>query len=458
MANLLTRITDRSPLAKRIVNIFNPNYTGFPSIGEPDKKNISTVIVPVQLQRIKQDLQTWREALTNEVENAWYPQRVALQRLFYDVELDGHVKACMEKRRNLTLLRPYRFMKPNGQEDEVLTAFFKKSWFTSYLRHTIDARMFGYSLVKIGDLINGEPKNLDIVKRHNIFLGRQGENPVVTTIPYMISGTPFLEGEYEPWTCWIPSPSDIGNSPVGYGLLYSVALYAIIMRKLLGQNATYVELFGQPIRWAKTDKLQTDPEYAALINGLEQMGSTAYLVTDRNDEVALIETRQQRSGQNNPYQDLEHRCMNMVSKIILGHADAIDSPPGRSLGSAGNKESPSQVALAEIQASDWIFCMPFVNELLLPKLRNLGIPIPDGVLEPLNDDEKLEEQKKKNDINLVYFQGLVQAKAAGFETDEQTVEDATGIKVTKAAPVMPPMDENNGLTSEIKNKLEKIYA
>ena len=73
------------------------------------KKDLRNYIAPVQFAREKQDVAGWRDVVT-EVENAWYPQRIKQQRLYIDTVLDGHVFSCIDKRRDLTLMRKIEFV------------------------------------------------------------------------------------------------------------------------------------------------------------------------------------------------------------------------------------------------------------------------------------------------------------------------------------------------------------
>ena len=74
---------------------------------EDNPKDLNKYIARVQLQRIRQDVQSWREAIS-EAELAYYPHRVKMQRLFQDTTLNGHIYACMQKRKALTLLKDYK--------------------------------------------------------------------------------------------------------------------------------------------------------------------------------------------------------------------------------------------------------------------------------------------------------------------------------------------------------------
>lgn len=425
--------------------------------------DLSSGILPLQVQRIRQDAQTWRTGIT-EAEQPYFPQRVRIQEMFYDTILNGHVAACLDARYDLSLLREFAIVDEKGDVDEETTQIFKGKWFHDFMRYALESKMFGYSLIRIGDIDNGIPQFVEEVRRHNIYLGtRNADNPQVVAIPRQITGIPFtdpnfvLNGEkpYD-WHVWIPSPSDIGVSKVGYGLLYKVAYYEIWLRMLTGFNVDYVQLFGQPLRKAKTNKLQNSPEYAALRDSLAFMGASGWIITDHDDEISL-EFPPNASVKNNPYENLEIRCENKISKLILGHEDALSSTPGKLGATQGGQESPAQQALGRKQAADGRDLEYVVNDHLIPRLVNLGVKIRPGLRwEFTKDAEIIESQKRADENNKIFIEGLKILADAGYEVDPQFVSDRTGLPVVKAAPKpVPGFDPG---FSDMKNKLEKYYS
>jgi phage gp29-like protein len=420
-----------------------------PTRQQPTPSNLSTYISPLYVERTRQDVASWREAI-KEAESAWWPFRVKMQQMYTDTILNGHVAACIERRKNLTMLREWCLVDKQGNEVEGIKEMFEDQWFESFVSHTLDARFFGYSLIRIGDIVMGEITDCDIVRRTHISPDRR----IVSTIPYSTGGVPFDDPQIQPWHVWVPTVSDIGVSPCGYGLLYKVAAYEIFMRNLIGFNADYIETFGMPTRVAKTNKSQRDPERMELENMLELMGSRGWAVLDPQDEVELIESVSAR-GQNNPYENLENRCIKFSSKVLLGHADALDSVPGK-LGSSQGEDNPVNQALSQIKSVDGKFVENVVNKQLLPRLRDFGFKIPDGVkFRYHNNEEKQEAREREDKANLILSQVVSTLSTAGYDVDENYITDRTGIPVTKKAPVAPaPVD----FTPQIKNKLNDLYG
>jgi phage gp29-like protein len=382
------------------------------------RRNLTNFITPVQLQRLKVDIAEWRRAI-DEAEQAFYPHRVRMQRIYIDTVLNGHVWAAMDRRRDLTLLRKYKFL---GQPDadgvraenkELKTMFEGFTWFNDFLGYGLDAQGYGYSLISLGDIINTEMVDVSLVRRWCVSPDRE----LVSSMVYTVDGVRWSDPAYKPWHIYVKTPTEHGVGKCGYGYLYKVALYEIIMRNVLGYNSDFVELYAQPYRVGKTSKTNED-ERADMELALQSMGSNGYAVIDPNDEITFLETALGGTGWKG-YENLEDRCKKFVSKIILGHADALDSTPGKLGGGQDGEQSPVAKALSDKQTKDGRFIQPIVNRELIPRLKELGFKIPDGwefVFD--NDDELVEQREREDKNNQATAQVAKTMKESGMEMDE----------------------------------------
>jgi len=420
-----------------------PRKTG----GAADR-NLRNYITPVQLQRLRHDVQMWRDAI-KEAENAWYPHRVKMQRMFIDTILSGHTLACVKRRKQLTLLREWSIVDSEGEPLEDITKTLKKQWFASFIEYALEARFFGYSLIALNDLEDDQFKGLQIVRRFNVSPDRLN----VPSIVYQVTGANFMEPPYADWHVWIPTASDVGVSEVGYGLLYNVAVYEIIARNVLGFNADAAELFGMPVRVGTTSKTE-ESERGDFEAALANMGSAGYILKDALDEVELMESS--TSGQGYKiFESLEKRCEQKVSKIILGHADAIDSTPGK-LGSANDEESPVQKALRDTQAEDGTFLENVVNGILMPKLIAHGFNIPQGAKFAFDNNAEKEKKRVAEDKNNKATADIAYTmKQAGLAMSPEYFEERTGI-----ATDLAQVDEIGrvSLPEKVKNRLREFYS
>jgi len=445
MANILDRIKNYwFPTPETAMQTGGENWRKVDT-----EKNLRGYISPVQLQRLRHDVQMWRDAI-KEAENAYYPHRVRMQRMYIDTILNGHTLACVNRRKELTLLRDFEFKDENGEVNEDLKKLFNKKWFAQFLDYALDAQYYGYSLIKMDDLINDAFPNIGIIRRFNVSPDRLN----VTSYVYAISGAQFLEQPYVDWHVWVPTPNETGISNCGYGLLYQVAIYEILCRNLLGNNADASELYGMPIRVGKTQKTD-EVERGEFESALANMGSAGYIVMDALDEIELIESKGNGQGFK-VYADFEKRLEQKISKIILGHADALDSVPGK-LGAGQGEESPAWMALRDKQQFDGAFLEDVVNDTLVPKLIKLGFRDAEKLIKYRfcfsNTHEIVATRAREDEMNLKTAQIAQTMKNAGLKMDAGYFEERTGIKVTE---ITEPVNEP-AFNQRVQNRLKELY-
>ena len=418
---------------------------------KPTVKNVRTLSSPVQFTRVRQDIQKWREAIA-ECEQAFYPQRTKVQQLFQDTVLNGHVDACMNKRKNLTLLKDYALYSgevENTQGTEVIN----KDWFSLLISYCLDAKFYGYSLVGLGDIENDEFVNIQLVKRWHVSPDRMN----VTRWLNSTNGISFEkdkpmdetgESLYD-YSVYVSTPSETGASICGYGLLYKVALYEIFLRNIMGYNADFVELFAMPYRVGKTTKTEgvERDEFEAAIR---DMGSASWAVVDPTEEIEFLNSGLAGTGYK-AYESFEKRCEGKISKIILGHADAIDSTPGK-LGT----NTAIEDAIREIATTDNRYIEHIVNSQILPKIKALGLKIPDGLVFKFKNNEEKEEFRSKEDAsNKLTADLALVMKNAGFEVSAEYLSERTGIPLEK---IIAPEPKVTPFSGNVQAKLNKLYG
>jgi phage gp29-like protein len=429
----------------------------------------SLYALPIQIERIKQDVISWRNAV-KEAENAYYPHRYKMQQMFIDTILEGHISSCMDKRKRLTLLKDFKIGKKNasGQwvENTAGTKVFEnKKWFKNAVSYGLDAQFYGYSLIQLGDLLKDKKgfnfKNTTILKRWHVSPDRQQ----YSQIPYQSWGLSFLEESevddngvpFADWLLYVDTPSDTGSSNCGYGLLYDVAIYGIILRNNLAHNGDFTQMFSAPYRHIKTPHKYGSQEYNELENAAADMGSFGYLITSELEEIEFISGNTGTGYMS--YADLEGRCQKLVSKKLLGHADAMDPTPGKLGSGQDGKDSPINKALAEIEKMQDEFALDFLNDVYLPKLRNLGFPIPEDQQFYFPNDKELFAVRESEDAANLSTAGVAKMmKDAGLKMDSKYFEERTGIPTEEVEEPVADSFGNKENAKRIKNKLEEMYS
>lgn len=424
-------------------------------------KNLANIISPVQLQRLRHDLKMWREAIM-QAERAWWPYRVRMQQMYIDNVLNGHVYSLMERRKDLTLIRKYKICDDKGVQSDVLTqALQAQPWFYAFQSYALDAIFYGYSLISMGDIEDDKMQGVSIIPRWFVSPDRYE----VGSFVYATSGPDFRQEPYAPWHVYVPTQSDNGVSPCGYGLLYNIAQYEIILRNTLGFNADFVELFSQPYRVGKTSKTE-EWERAEMESALRNMGSRGFAVVDPDETIEFVESKLSGTGWQG-YSALMEYCQKNISKLILGHADGMDSTPGKLGGQQGGSDtfgessSPSDQAMRDKQTKDGRFMEPIINTQLFPKTNKLPIDfkVPDGYHFEYTNDQEVEQLRNREDNSNLTTAKIAQTMTlAGLQMSPDYFQDRTGITATAAPiPSGPGDDKDTKITDRVKNKLQKIY-
>lgn len=446
-----------------IKNYFFPTEStqgNVPVKGSVSKDLRYAQIAPIVFSRAKQTIQSWRDAIYEAEQGmVQFKQRVQMQRIYLDVVLNGHVEACIKRYKRLVTKKGYDFLNPDGSVNEVVNKLLTKDWFFKIIDADLDSDFFGYSLVNFSDVVNNELfsrdpfGNLAPIKT----MPRPWVSPDrmnVVNIPYNVVGIPFRDTSFRDnsgncpydWTFWFSTPSEIGISECGYGLLYKIALYEIYLRHLVGQEATFYELFGSPARWGKTNK--TGDERDTFFSDLFNMGNSATIVTDPQDEISLIDTRNTGTGYQG-FESFQNRLEKAITKIVFGHEDAMSSTPGKlGLNEEANK------AVKETESNSCRIREHNVNTEVLPKLRKLGLPIPMGITFKIRNVEEAEEFRAREDASNKVTAEIAQTlKNAGLKMDAEYFTERTGIPV-EAIEEQPEPE----VPGEILKKIKNIYA
>lgn len=451
----------------RYKNRVSPGMSPIGGVGIERRNNpasLSSFIAPVQLNRLRFDVRGWRESIA-EAEYAYYPYRVKMQQMYIDTILNGHIASLMERRHDLTMLRKFNIVTGPGEgtiSNDLTQQFEESEWFEYFQLYALDAEFFGYSLIELGDIENDEFKDVGIVRRWNISPDRKEATDWI----YQPNGRKFEQDPYKNWHIYVKTRSENGISQCGYGLFYKIALYEIYLRNTLGYNGDFVELYSQPYRLGKTTKTE-GPERDALQAAIQNMGSNGWAIVDPSDDITFLETALGGTGYKG-YESLEARCQKVVSKLVLGHADAVDSTPGKLGSGQGSKDgsntdgSPVGMALADKQSKDGRKMQRICNGSLFPKIKALGMKIPDGMrLVYANDAEQQEERTKTDTANLATATVALTMKNAGLKMDATYFTDMTGIPAEDAPePVPPPLpgkSDGDKAVDRIKNRLNKLY-
>lgn len=325
-----------------------------------------------QLMRNRQDILSYRQAL-QAAEQVVFPSRLRLLEIYQQIDMDAHLTAVVSARRLKAVGQHWRLVSASGEQNVEAEAYLRGAWFRQFLEHAFDSILYGFSLVQLEGIdADGMVSGVSLVPRQLV----KPESGQVVALPAQNAGVSFEDDE---WVVPVGRPHDLG--------LYSKAApYCLYKANSLQAQAQFVELFGMPLRIGRVNA--GDAERArAMYRSLTNMNGAGVIVLDHDDQVEFQQAG--NSGVNGAvYQALIGYLDEQISKLVLGQTMTADSGSSRS--QAEVHERVADVYLA----ADLQLLTHAVNDELLPRLAQLGIPVADlrfEFFEQENTDELLTQ-------------------------------------------------------------------
>lgn len=356
----------------------NGRYTG--NILDADKKapsrtRIAEQLVKRQLVRSADDVAKWTQAL-RIAESAENPDRTELIRIFNNVEIDGHISGITNAIKNKIKRKEFMVVNPDGSEDEDATRILEKEWFFRYLDWNIEAPFFGFSLIELGDMIDDGFPKIQLVPRVNVVPDVKKVKFDTMRFSQGMKAIDYTKPPYSDWTVFI-------GTQKGLGLYNIIAPTAIAKKHVMAAMWEYTEIFGMPIRQGMTDIHDPDRRLN-MERMLDNMGSAAWGVFDRDDEIQLVESVDSDAS---VFLDPIKLANDEISKTLMGSTGMMDEKSF--VGSAEVQERLFSELIVSYQRQ----IMFDMNNKLMPIMTRLGI-FKEGQRFKWKQEESLTTQEK----------------------------------------------------------------
>jgi len=394
------------------------------SVNMPKNSDIrKRITTPTQLYRGTTDISTYKSAVIR-AESLISPQRNELYKVYKNIELDAHLTAAVNQRKNLTLCKDFDVI-INDEESEDLEYIIKQKWFRDFIDLSLDSIFYGHSLIQLDSVIDNAFKSVSLVPREYV----KPEFHIVTNTYADLSGTDYLDPLYRNWVIGVGKERDLG--------LYLKAAPLVIWKKnALGAWSEFVEIFGSPIRIGKTNVRDEETRYN-MEQYLKNMAVASYGVFDTDDLIELVESN--RSDAYQVFDMMIQRCNSEISKLILGQTGTLDEKAY-----VGSAEVQERV-LKNVAYTDEFFIEGVLNYQLVPVMTRLGI-LPQGASIRVKADEDLSLiEQSKIDIELI--------KTGKFSFTPEYLSEKYGSEVIE---VTQPIEQNT--ISNISNSLKDLYS
>lgn len=309
----------------------------------------------------KKDIADWRAAHQMALD-ILSPNRARLYDIYADCELDAHLSGCIGQRVGKVLQKDFRLVGADGKENTEATAILQQQWFTDFMTLALSSRFWGHALIQLGDVVSGEDgvmrfDGVELVPRkhvipeYGVLVRNAGED--------WRTGWSYREGDIANWCVEVGAPRDLG-------LLLKCAPSCISKKNMLAFWDMFGEIFGQPMRIAKTNSPDAE-ERARIESALQNMGAAFWSLFPEGTDIEIKESS--RGDAYNVYDKRVDRCNSELSKAILMQTMTIDS---------GSSLSQSEVHLEifeRVTESDAAMIANVVNGRLLPLMLLHGFPV-----------------------------------------------------------------------------------
>lgn len=344
--------------------ILHTAYGNFNLAKAADRAAVKRTVVDLQRTTdalTKKDLGDWRAAWQMAI-NIDNPQRVRLYDLYRDVDIDLHLSGCVGQRMGFVLARSFKLEKADGSTDDEAVKLFDAPWFKQFLMQTLSSRYWGYTLIELGDVVlNEDGKRMytetKIVPRKHVLpefgvvVRQVGEDAK--------AGIDYRADNLKDWYIEVGSADDLG-------LYLKAATQTIPKKNALGFWDTFSEIFGMPMRIAKTTT-RDDKERAKMEKMMEGMGAALWAVVQEGTEIEVVENS--RGDAYNVYDRRIDRANTELSKLILHQTMTIED---------GSSLSQSQTHLEvfnHLVEQDCDMLRDIINNRLLPRMVLHGFPV-----------------------------------------------------------------------------------
>jgi hypothetical protein len=341
------------------MGLFNKNKDAV-ATARKDKQQLVVDILQKTQYLAKHDIKDWRAAWQQAI-NVDKPNRYRLYSIYTDTMIDCHLSGCIEQRKAMTMQKAFRIVGKDEKEDRDLTAIFEQAWFKDLISIVLDSRFWGHSLIQLGDVatVNGIMlfSSATLVPRQHVI----PEFGVIVRDPNddPRQGVSYREGDVAKWVIEAGDSHDLG-------LLLKVTPQAISKKYMLSFWDQFGEVFGMPIRIAKTTS--RDPvEREKIFKMLGDMGANAYGVFQDGTEVDILEST--KGDAYNVYDKRIERANSEISKAIIGQTMTLENGSSKAQGEVHLE------VLKEIIAQDCDYIKDIVNGRLIPLMAAKGFPV-----------------------------------------------------------------------------------
>lgn len=429
------------PLLTSLRNFFSPSasqgidtpYGHFNLSKESDRTKLKKMVVDIQRTTdnlTRRDIADWRAAhqMALSVDN---PNRIRLYDIYNDALLDLHLSGCVEQRVGLAMARSFKIVKADGTEDHDAAKLFDAAWFKTFCRMTLETVYWGHSLIELGNVITNEVgmymyDSVTIVPRKHV-IPEFGKIVKEVGSDYK-KGMDFRTPPLSEWLIEVGQPYDLG-------LYLKACIQTIPKKNALGFWDNFAEIFGMPMRIAKTNSRDAK-DRAKIEKMMSQMGAALWGVFQEGTEIEVVEST--KGDSYNVYDRRIDRANSELSKLIIGQTMTLED------GSSKSQSETHLKVLNNLIERDCDNLRDVINTQLLPRMVKHGFPVAGMSFEWDYSIDYTPEQQL----------AIEQLVVANYEVDGKYFEEKYNIPAGARRSIASPTPEGDE-PEPTKDKKEK---
>lgn len=327
--------------------------------------------------------------------------RYKLQDLYDYAMLDLHLTSIIDSLFHQIVGERYCLENEDGTIDKEATALIKNSWFVDYIRSVLESKVYGYSLIELGDL--NEKGTLDEIKnmpRRNF----APKNNLVLEFPTDTAGWDITNKKFEDDYIHV-------DGKEGYGWLLKAIPVVLSKRFAISSHTQYAETYGIPMIVGKTTD-DSFEEKKTLANEIAGARDSRVIVTGLEDDITFL--NQISNDTNKIYTELVRLANDEMTMLILGQSATTESQAY-----VGSAEIQYRVMVDRVQAVRE-FVENHINEELMPRLRKKGLKISETTTFKYSNIMELSPNQTAQNIDIL---------TQRYEVSAEEIYEQTGIKV-----------------------------
>lgn len=360
LSNLMRGLT--APRTEK--KVIQTKYGGLDLAREADRRRAKGIMASIQQTTealTRKDMRDWRRAWQLAI-SADSPDRRLLYSIYTDVSVDLHLSGCIDQRRGLVMSRSFKIVDAGGNTSEGALHYFRQEWFRQLMRHCLDARYWGHSLIELGSLTtdgDGCPcyDGVTLIPRPYVIPGR---HRVITDLGQdWTAGIDYHEKPFAGRLIEAGGPDDLG-------LFLKAATQTIPKKNTLAFWDTFAEIFGMPMRIGHTT-CRDEKELQRMEGMMAGMGTEFWALFPEGTDIEVVESS--KGDAYNVYDRRIDRANSELSKLIVGQTMTVED------GSSLSQSQTHLKVLENLVEDDAAMLRDIINNQLLPRMVSHGFPL-----------------------------------------------------------------------------------